>query len=264
MNKPERYSVLLLDDNAVLVGVYQRQLEHIAPFRVVAETDGRRARRLALSQLFDLVVIDAKLAYRGLEFGGLRLADDLRPRYGKNSILVISRFITAELVKESEPDYDFMEKHDDAKADRFIGALSDRLVQMRRSQYAFVAMPFDEAYDDLYTKHIRRAVSAAGFDCVRADEVHHNRGVQHVTFDLVQRSKLVVFVADGDNPNAYYEAGYADAMGKEVIIVSRDRSTLRVDVSNRHTIAYGSRKSRVVSLLTKKIAALRFERLPGG
>ena len=57
-----------------------------------------------MKQLFDMVIIDAKLDFKGMEFGGLRLADELRPRYGSQSILVVSRFITRSIATVS-PSY---------------------------------------------------------------------------------------------------------------------------------------------------------------
>jgi CheY-like chemotaxis protein len=255
-------SLLLLDDTVALADLYKRQLESAGPFRVVIESDGRRARRRAENQLFDLIVIDAKLTYRGIDLGGLRLADDLRPRYGGNSIVIISRFITAEFVRERELDHEFMEKHEEAGGKRFAGALGDRLKSMRAQQYAFVAMPFDNHYDDVYEKAIRPAIRKAGLECVRANEVPHNRNIPSVVSELVNRSKLVVFVADGGNANAYYEAGFADAMGKEVIIVANTEERLRIDVSSRHTIRYGSGRE-LRAALTDKIVALRLQRPPG-
>jgi CheY-like chemotaxis protein len=262
MPRLKELSLLLLDDNAALVQLYKDALEAAGPYRVQGETDGRRARRCAEAQLFDLVVIDAKLGYRGVEFGGLRLADDLRPRYGSSSILVISRFITAEVVREREAEYEFMEKHNDSNGGRFAAALSDRLTRMRQDQHAFVAMPFNPRLDELYARSIAPAVKAAGFKCLRVDQIAHNKGIQDVIFKLVQSSKLVVFVADEASPNAYYEAGFADAMGKEVIIVARSVDELRFDVAHRHVVTYGP-GSPLRAALTRKIVALRLERGTG-
>src|SRR5262249_35724839 len=222
-------SVLLLDDNADLVELYKAQIEQAGPFRVTGESDGRRARALAERQLFDFLVIDAKLNYKGVEFGGLRLADDLHPRYGTNSILVISRFITAELMHDHGAYYDFIAKGREERGNSFGTALCARLHQMRERQYVFVAMPFDEKFRPIYQR-IKEGITDCSLNCVRADEVVHNRGIHEVMFELVRKSKLVVFVADGGNCNAYYEAGFADAMRKEVIVVASSLDELKFDV----------------------------------
>jgi hypothetical protein len=37
---------------------------------------------------------------------------------------------------------------------------------------------------------------------------------------------MVTLVADGLSPNAFHEAGFANAMHKEVVIVAREKGTL--------------------------------------
>jgi CheY-like chemotaxis protein len=250
MSKRKVISVLLLDDSPDLVQIYKRQLENAGAFHVRTETDGRRARLVADRQLFDVVGIDAKLDYRGVQLGGLRLADELRPRYGANSILVISRFITQELLREYGGDYEFLDKN-------AIAHLPEKIRDMRKHQYAFVAMPFAEDMTHLYADHIKRGIKEAGFRCVRADEVPHNRQIPQVVFELVEKSKLVIFVADGANANAYYEAGFADAMRKEVIIIAKSSNDLKFDVAQRHTIFYGGRPSGLHRKLITKVSSLR-------
>ena len=128
---------------------------------------------------------------------------------------------------------------------------------MRRRQYVFVAMPFAAEHQVLYRHQIKPAIKRAGFTCARVDEIPHNRPIQDVIFELVEKSKLVVFVADGGNPNAYYEAGFADAMRKEVVIVARSLAELKFDIANRHTITYQDRDGSLALELEKKLIALR-------
>lgn len=253
----KRFSILLLDDNADLCRLYKLHIERAGPFVVTVETEGLKARQLAERQLFDLVVIDAKLDYRGHEFGGLRLADDLSSRYGVNSVLVISRFITAELLRAYGTSYEFMEKSGDNNTRHFCEALCRRLIAMRRKQYVFVAMPFASDYLKRYKRGIKPAIQQAGYECIRVDEVQHNRRIHDVIFELVQKAKLVVFAADGANPNAYYEAGFADAMKKEVVIVAASSSELKFDISNRNTIFYGDDDAMLSKRLKSKLDAVR-------
>lgn len=243
-------SVLLLDDNPDLVRMYKQQLERLGPFRVTPETDGRRAFLVAQRQLFDVLVVDAKLDYRGVEFGGLRLADELRPRYGTNAILIISRFITADLMREYGADYEFVEKGG-------LECVCRKICEMWKRQYVFVAMPFGGDIDRIYRAHIKKGVQQAGLKCVRVDEIPHTRPIPEVVFEAVEKSKLVVLVADGANANAYYEAGFADAMRKEVVIVARSVQELKFDVAQRHTIFYGDRPCSLEKTLTRKISLLR-------
>lgn len=258
MAKQRPMSILLLDDNPDLVRYYGKRLKRYAGLHLTSETNSLRARALAQRQLFDVLVIDAKLEYRGFEFGGLRLADDLRSRYGANSTVIISRYITASFAQVSELSCEFMEKGT-GSGSRFENDLCRKLRQMQSRQYVFVAMPFTGETPGLF-QHIRRGVAAAGLRCVRVDRVQHTRPIQELVFELVEKSKLVIFVADGGNPNAYYEAGFADAMHKEVMLVARSVADLPFDVSNRNALVYGNNPRTLEAKIKSKIQAIRFRK----
>ena len=259
----ELISVLLLDDNGPVVDAYKNSIESDNRFVVTPETKGVRAYEIALSQLFDFVIIDAKLNYRGLEFGGIRLADDLRARYGANSIVVMSRYIdrATQLMNVSDT-HDFVAKPD-GTGESIGSMLREKMLHMRRRQFAFVAMPFSKQLTSLYKDFIVPAVEGAGFSCRRIDEVAHTRGIHELIFDLVKDSKLVVFVADRANANAYYEAGFADALKKAVVIVASDFDELKFDVKNRNTLFHKGRPEKFCTELTKRIMGLRHSLLPG-
>src|ERR1051325_156493 len=259
MAKQRPISVLILDDNPDLVTYYSSRLKKYARLYVTSETNSLRARTLAQRQLFDLLVIDAKLEYRGFEFGGLRLADDLRSRYGANSTIIISRYITASFAGVSELSCEFMEKGSGGSGNHFEKGLCTKLRRMQSQQYAFVAMPFGRETASLY-QHIRRGVVAAGLRCVRVDKIPHTRPIQELVFEYVEKSKLVIFVADGGNPNAYYEAGFADAMHKEVILVVRSVEDLPFDIRNRNAVVYGSNPKILEAKIKTMIDAIRFRR----
>jgi CheY-like chemotaxis protein len=230
--------LLLVDDNPALVAIYKKRLEGTYKFNVTIECNGQAACEKARRQLFDIIVIDAKLDYRGEQLGGLKLADDLRPRYGANAILVISRFITKEELVIRGSNHAFIDKNE-ALIDRFIRSLGAKVEEMRLKQFAFVAMPFSSVYKSLYKNHIKPGIETCGLKCVRIDELSHTRNINDIVFEYVDKSKLIVFLAEGGNPNAYYEAGFGDAMRKEVIVIVKTFEDLPFDIRNRSAIAYG-------------------------
>lgn len=254
--KPLELSVLFLDDSSDLVAHYKSRLERRKEFRVTGETESTRARKLAMTQLFDVLVIDAKLEYRGFEFGGLRLADDLADRYGRHSIVVISRYITSTMAQMNELHAEFLEKRTAAGRDGFDAELRHKILEMQSRQYVFVAMPFDRRHDALF-EQIKLGAGRAGLSCVRVDEVPHNRSINEVIYEAIGGCKLVVFLADGGSANAYYEAGFADAMHKEVIIVAHSTSELKFDVANRNCILYGDEFDQLAGRIEERITALR-------
>jgi len=66
----------------------------------------------------------------------------------------------------------------------------------------------------------------------------------------------MVFVATDQNPNVFYEAGFAVALRKEVITVTDHFDHLPFDIRDRNTIAYGNDLTLLGETLTAKLVAL--------
>lgn len=252
----EPIHVLVVDDDNHLLGVYEQMIAATPGFVPTALSDPRRALVHARERLFDLVVIDAKLEYRGDGLGGLRLAEDLHQRYGDSSEVIVSQYITRELMEACGSHFEFLDKGSVPSPKAFVKALCQRMRAMWAKQTVFVAMPFAPEYAALYRAGIKPAVEQLGLRCVRADELSHNRSIHDVMFRELAASKFVVFVADGANPNAYYEAGYAHALGKEVVAVARAHGDLLTDIKHRHTIFHGGQPKRLRDELLKKTRAM--------
>jgi len=253
-------SALLLDDNSVACHAYKQLLESQGSFSVVAETDGAKAHSLATKQLFDVIIVDAKLDYKGMEFGGLRLADELRNRYGSQSILVISRFITRSMMQLYQSPHEFLEKPDSSSISTFSKEICSRLLRMRERQFIFVAMPFSGRHDALYKAAIVPAIQHLGYQCVRMDEIAHNRDAYAELVEHLKTCKLVICLADDANPNVYYEVGYSHGMGKEVLIVAEHVDELRFDIRGRYAITYGKNPKAVRTQLVERILKLKHSR----
>jgi hypothetical protein len=58
-------------------------------------------------------------------------------------------------------------------------------------------------------------------------------------------------------PNAYYEAGFADAMHKEVVLVAQGIADLPFDVRSRNAVIYGDAFETLVATLRDQIVAMR-------
>lgn len=109
----------------------------------------------------------------------------------------------------------------------------------------FIAMAFRQE-----TEEIREAFKKSIQDCmfmVRImDEKEHNNQIVPEMFYEIRRSKFMVVDITYPNYGAYYEAGYAQALGKEVIIccrkaefVSTDKATRpHFDISQKPTIVW--------------------------
>ena len=82
---------------------------------------------------------------------------------------------------------------------------------------AFVAMAFGDQTKEI-REGFRTAINEAGYSMRAIDEKEHNNQIVPEIFYEIQRSKFVVVDVTYPNYGAYYEAGYAYGLGKEVIV----------------------------------------------
>ena len=84
-------------------------------------------------------------------------------------------------------------------------------------------MSFNEALDSAYELGIKPAIEA---DChmtaIRIDKVHHNEKICDKILAEIRRCQFVVADMTGQNQGAYFEAGFALGLGREVIRTCRD------------------------------------------
>lgn len=87
----------------------------------------------------------------------------------------------------------------------------------RNNKKVFVSMAFNN--DTNKTREaIKNGIIDAGFDATLIDEIIHNKQIVPEMFRLIRESRLLVMDISEPNYGAYYEAGYAQGLGKEVII----------------------------------------------
>lgn len=85
------------------------------------------------------------------------------------------------------------------------------------SRSIFIAMSFNSSTLSV-REAIKKGVQDAGFEPVLIDEVIHNHQIVPEIFQFIRDSRLVIHEVSTPNNGAYYEAGYAEGQGKEVIV----------------------------------------------
>ncbi|HDZ8833341.1 TPA: hypothetical protein RUX00_001312 [Aeromonas dhakensis] len=122
---------------------------------------------------------------------------------------------------------------------------------------AFVVMQFTEKFNELYESVIKPVCEKKGLEPIRADDMYSNGLIIHDIIQSIQQSSLIISDITPDNPNVYYEVGYAHAAGKNVILMcDREREKLPFDLSGFRTIFYSNTiagKSKVEEILTKHL-----------
>jgi len=121
----------------------------------------------------------------------------------------------------------------------------------------FVMQPFDKGvYDKRYEDIFVPAIEAAGLEPYRVDR---DPGVS-IPIDEIQtgikNSDVCLAEITTDNPNVWFELGYAIASFKEVVLVcSSERKTrFPFDVQHRNITRYETESSRDFEQLKEKIA----------
>ncbi|PLX08661.1 MAG: hypothetical protein C0594_06000, partial [Marinilabiliales bacterium] len=126
----------------------------------------------------------------------------------------------------------------------------------------FVIQPFDNSkFDKRFEDIFKPAIEKSGFEAYRIDKDLSVR----IPIDEIEKNifeaQICFAEITTDNPNVWYELGYAFACDKDVVMVCSDERTGKFpfDIQHRHIITYKtSSKSDFESLedtITRKINA---------
>ena len=128
----------------------------------------------------------------------------------------------------------------------------------------FVIQPFDQGiFDKRYEDVYRPGIEAAGLEAYRVDQ---DPTVSIPIDDVEERIRgAAAVLADitTDNPNVWFELGYAVACHREVVLVcSKERPTpFPFDVQHRSIIRYGTDSAsdfaELAQRITERLRAIR-------
>jgi hypothetical protein len=127
---------------------------------------------------------------------------------------------------------------------------------------AFVAMPFaqrirqgrrgTDTYVEVFRQVIDPTLRRIGWNARRADSVFSSDHVGAQAQKLIRECDLVLADVSDQNVNVYYELGYAEGVGKPVILIRSCDGTVAADLAGRFCIEYDNK----VELSRKLICAL--------
>jgi hypothetical protein len=106
--------------------------------------------------------------------------------------------------------------------------------------HAFVAMPFDKAFSDLFHYGFSSAVRASGLLCERIDQQGFTGDVLQRMKDQIRTAKLVVADLTGGNANVFLEVGFAWGNEVPTVLVCADGTKAKFDVQGQKTVYYKS------------------------
>jgi hypothetical protein len=97
----------------------------------------------------------------------------------------------------------------------------------------FVVMKFgDPSLDSAYEGVIKPLGKEFDYNVLRVDEIQDSGNITLQTLESIASSRIVLVELTGERPNCYYEAGYAHALGKEIIFCIKTGEEVHFDLAS--------------------------------
>ena len=109
------------------------------------------------------------------------------------------------------------------------------MIGKEEKKKVFIAMSFDNSIDKA-RKSIMDAVQSCGYVSMLIDIKEHNNQIVPEIYKEINDSEFVVADLTGQRGGVYYEAGYAVAKNKELILCCREGENPHFDVAQINTI----------------------------
>ena len=104
--------------------------------------------------------------------------------------------------------------------------------------FAFVLMPFDNKFDDLYKFGIKEPAAELGILAERVDEQLYSEGILERIYKQIDLADIVIAEMTGQNANVFYEVGYAHGKGKLCILLTTNSDDIPFDLKHRRHIVH--------------------------
>lgn len=246
-------SILLVDDDQAKLDLFTNLLRQKTRAKIITSKYPSQAILLAQQSFFDLLILDVTMQYQDNPYGGFDLCKNLLNRYGKDSIVVYSQYITDELLKKHNYPFNFIETGDNLI--KFSETLYAMMIELRKKQTCFVAMPFDNKFDEIFDV-ILSCIEDQNYRCVRVDKESFTKSIVEKIFIEIANCRLMIFLTTDKNPNTFFEGGYALALGKEIITITDYFQNLPFDVRDRNAIEYRDDLKKLKKELTHKLETM--------
>jgi len=136
--------------------------------------------------------------------------------------VAIATDVTKELYSESVILLETSEYHD----------TKSEIISRQKGRYSFFICPFDNPdVDHNYEYVIQPIVKQYQFTMQRADEIAHTGTITDAIISAINRSRFIVADLSDERPNCYYEVGYAHALRKPIIILTKVSTPRHFDIS---------------------------------
>lgn len=121
------------------------------------------------------------------------------------------------------------------------------------SIFAFVLMPFDKSFDDIYKMGIKETAAQLDILAERVDEQIFQEGILDRIYRQIEAADIIIADMSGQNVNVFYEVGYAHAKDKICILLTSNTGDIPFDLKHHRHIVYGESISKLRDMLTDEL-----------
>lgn len=241
-----RARILFLDDNEDMRNTIRGALETLNFEVTTAESASEVVELLRQDGSFDLAIFDMRLDEKDEQnIEGAKLAIQLRDDGHEFPIIIFTAYVPglpAEIaLKFTQTPYRVSVVR---KQDLLTGTREDLIFQInsllswrKRTVQVFVAMPFNKDFDGAY-EAIKTATDKLKIELKRVDKDAHAGYIPTAIRNYLRKSSLVVADLTGSNLDVVYELGYAQALGKPVLLICQDYADLPQGIEQDLAIRY--------------------------
>jgi nucleoside 2-deoxyribosyltransferase len=110
--------------------------------------------------------------------------------------------------------------------------------------YAFIAMAIDPQNSDLedVLDAIKEGASRCGIQAERVDEAQSNERISDRILESIEKAEYMIVDLTNSRPNVFYEAGYAQGIGKIPVYIAKDGTKLEFDLKDYPVIFFKNMK----------------------
>lgn len=105
------------------------------------------------------------------------------------------------------------------------------------SKQCFIAMNFSDDFNAAL-RAITETINECGYDAYCVKGLQHNDDISDLIVAGIKKSRFVIAEFSGERPSAYYEAGYAKGLGRDVIWMAREGEKLHFDTRQYNHIIW--------------------------
>ena len=119
-----------------------------------------------------------------------------------------------------------------------IRSLVERSLEKPLKQI-FVIMKFaDEQLNSAYEGVIKPVGNEFGYNVLRVDEIQDSGNITQQILENISISEIILAELSGESPDCYYEAGFAHALGREIIFSIRKNHDIPFDLAGHRFITW--------------------------